>query len=88
MCSVSMYKIVKLLGVSDVAVLKWVRKEADLIEDVPFHAESKIVMIDEMWNFVNGKKKKVWLSRAIDGVSRRPLGGENWALVAIHAAKG
>jgi len=53
-----MYKIAKLLGVSDVAVLKGVRKEADLIEDVPFHAESKIVMIDEMWHFVNGKKRK------------------------------
>ncbi|OJW52308.1 MAG: hypothetical protein BGO67_10685 [Alphaproteobacteria bacterium 41-28] len=52
MCGVSMYKIAKLFGVSNVAVLKWVRKEADLIEDVPPHAESKIVMIDEMWHIV------------------------------------
>jgi transposase-like protein len=29
-CGVSMYKIAKLLGVSDVAALKWVRKEADI----------------------------------------------------------
>jgi len=57
MCGVSMSKTGRLLGVSDVAVLKWIRKEADLIEDTSSPAESKIVMIDKMWHFVNGKKK-------------------------------
>ena len=33
-------------------------KETDLIEETPSHAESKIVMIDEMWSFINGKKRK------------------------------
>ena len=58
MCGISMNKMGKLLGVSDVAVLKGVRKEADLIEEGPPHAENKIVMINEMWHFVNGKKRK------------------------------
>jgi hypothetical protein len=57
MCGVSMDKIAKLFGISDVAVLKGIRQEASLIEDVPSHAESKIVMIDEMGHFVKGKKE-------------------------------
>lgn len=87
MCGVSMYKIAKLFGVSDVAVLKWVRKEADLIEDIPAHAESKIVMIDEMWHFVNGKKRKFGSGGPLTAY-HVDLSGGNWALVAIHAAKG
>lgn len=87
MCGVSMYKIAKLFGVSDVAVLKWVRKEADLIEDFNPHAESKIVMIDEMWHFVNGKKRKFGSGEPLMAY-RVDLSDGNWALVAIHAAKG
>ena len=87
MCGVSMYKIAKLLGVSDVAVLKWIRKEANLIEEVPSHAESKIVMIDEMWHFVNGKKRKFGSGEPLTAY-HVDLSDGNWALVAIHAAKG
>jgi hypothetical protein len=58
MCGISMNKIEKLLGARDAAVLKWMRKEADLVEDNFPYAESKIAMIDEMWHFVNGKKRK------------------------------
>mgnify|MGYP005615431223 CR=1 FL=1 len=76
MCGVSMYKIAKLLGVSDVAVLKWIRKEENLIEEALSHAESKIALIDKNVAFCEWKKKKVWVWRAIDGVSRRPLGWE------------
>lgn len=86
MCGVSMYKIAKLFGVSNVAVLKWIRKEADLIEDVPSHGESNIVMIDEMWHFVNGKKRRFG-SREPLMAYRVDLSDGNWALVAIHAAK-
>ena len=87
MCGVSMYKIAKLFGVSDVAVLKWIRKEANLIEDVPSHAESKIVIIDEMWHFVNGKKRKFGSGEPLTAY-HVDLSDGNWALVAIHAAKG
>jgi hypothetical protein len=31
------------------------------IKDVSSHAESKIVMIDEMWHFINGKEESMAL---------------------------
>ena len=86
MCGISMNKIGKLLGVSDVAVLKWVRKEADLVEDNSPHAESKIVMIDEMWHFVNGKKRKFGSGEPLMA-HHVVLSDGSWALVATHAAK-
>ena len=54
----SMLKIGKIFGVSDVAVLKWMRSESAKISDLKPHAESGIVMIDEMWHFVSGKKTR------------------------------
>ena len=39
-----------------VAVLKWVRQYADNIE-LP-KKKAKIVQIDELWHFINGKKTK------------------------------
>jgi insertion element IS1 protein InsB len=73
---VSMGKIARLYKVSTVAVLKWVHAEGLATELPTAVAASDIVMIDEMWHFVNGKKNKVWLWRAVDGVSRAPLGWE------------
>ena len=53
-----MNKIGKILGVSNVAVLKWVRQQAQQIKESSPQADSGIVMIDEMWHFVNGRKTK------------------------------
>ena len=56
--NVSQGMIAKLLGVSHVAVYKWVRKAG---EDAPAPSatpSSGIVQIDEMWHFVNGKKTR------------------------------
>jgi IS1 family transposase/transposase-like protein len=72
-CGISMIKIGKMCGVSDVAVLKWIRKAAQKAEPLNPKSDSGIVMIDEMWHFVNGKENKVWLWRAIDAQTRRPL---------------
>src|SRR4051794_37792341 len=50
--------IARLLGVSHVAVDKWVREAG---EDAPAPSatpSSGIVQIDEMWHFVNGKKTR------------------------------
>jgi transposase-like protein len=58
LCGVSMNKIGKMLGVSNVAVLKWVRKEAQGIKEPSPKADSGVVMIDEMWHYVSGKKTK------------------------------
>jgi transposase len=45
----------RLLGVSDVAVLKWVRAQAQAIEEPVGQGEVVEVMLDEMWHFVQKK---------------------------------
>jgi transposase len=47
-----------LLNVSNVAVLKWIRKEALNMKRLEVSSDSKIIAIDEMWHFINGKKTK------------------------------
>ncbi len=54
---VSQGMIARLLGVSHVAVYKWVRAAG---EDAPAPSVApadNIVQIDEMWHFVDGKKQ-------------------------------
>ena len=48
----------KLLGVSKVAVYKWIKAAADSVSEPSPKSESGIVQIDEMWHFVDGKKTK------------------------------
>lgn len=72
-CGISMIKIGKLCGVSNVAVLYWIKDAAKNAKPLNPKSDSGIVMLDEMWHFVNGKKNKLWLWRAIDGQTRRPL---------------
>ena len=86
MCGVSMNKIAKMFGVSNVAVLKWVRKEAQLLEDPFPYAESNIVMIDEMWHFVNGKKRKFGSGAPLTGY-RVVLSDGSWVIVMTVPAK-
>ena len=60
--NVSQGMIAKLLGVSHVAVYKWVRAAG---EDTPAPSATpsdNIVQIDEMWHFVNGKKQGLGLA--------------------------
>ncbi|AIL13132.1 hypothetical protein IM40_05815 [Candidatus Paracaedimonas acanthamoebae] len=68
-----MGKIAQLFKVSTVAVLKWIKAVALSANQPNPVASSDSVMIDEMWYFVN-EKNKIWLWRAIDGVSRKSLG--------------
>ena len=74
--NVSQGMIAKLLGVSHVAVYKWVRAAG---EDAPTPSatpSSGIVQIDEMWHFVDGKKTRFGSGRAFDPVARRTLAWE------------
>ena len=79
--------IAKLLGVSHVAVYKWIRaagEAAPLPEAAP---SSRVVQIDEMWHFVDGKKTRfgsggptiLWHGEPWPGswvgVMMRPAGG-------------
>jgi len=54
--NVSRGLIAKLLGVSHVAVHKWVRAAGEAAPAPSATPSSGIVQIDEMWHFVTGKK--------------------------------
>jgi IS1 family transposase/transposase-like protein len=72
-CGVSLNKIAKMSGVSGTAVSNWVLEASEKAPTLNPKSDSSIVIIDEMWHFVNGKNNKIWLWRAIDGKTRRPL---------------
>ena len=52
MGNVSFCSIARILGVSDVAVLNWVRDEARKLPEPSTKAEVVVVTLDEMWRFV------------------------------------
>jgi membrane protein required for beta-lactamase induction len=52
MGNVSFGSIARILGVSDVAVLNWVRDEARKLPEPSTKAEVVVVTLDEMWRFV------------------------------------
>ena len=52
MGNMSFCSIARLLGVSDVAVLKWVRNEARRPPEPAVTAETVILTLDEMWHFL------------------------------------
>ena len=52
MGNMSFSMIGRLLGASDVAVLKWVRAEASALPDPAVSAEVVTVEVDEMWRFL------------------------------------
>lgn len=85
-CGVSMGKIARLYKISTVAVLKWVRAAA--LDAAPLNSTcaSDIVMIDEVWHFVNGKKTKYGFGEPLTGYRVNLLDG-NWAIVAMPVPK-
>lgn len=52
MGNMSFCSIARILGVSDVAVLKWVRNAARQLPDPVPPAETVVVTLDEMWHFL------------------------------------
>ena len=83
-CGVSMGKLASLYKVSTVAVLKWIRAAALEVKPINSVAESNIVMIDEIWHFVNGKKTKLGSGEPLMGYRVDLLDGR-WAIVAMPA---
>ena len=80
-CGVPMLGIAKLFKVSVVAVLKWIRKYADTLEQ-PQGKKAEIVQIDELWHFVNGKKTQYGSGGPLMGYRVELLPGR-WGVVAI-----
>ena len=85
-CGVSMGKIAHLFKVSTVAVLKWIRTAALSAEAPNPVTSSDVVMIDEMWHFVNGKKTRYGSGEQLMGYRVTLLDG-NWALVVIPVVR-
>ncbi len=80
-CGVSMGNIARLFKVSTVAVLKWLRAAAVSVEKEPeVTSPPEIVMVDEFWLFVNGKKTRVGCGEPLMG-SRVRLSESSWAVV-------
>lgn len=55
MGNMSFGSISRLLGVSDVAVLNWIRDEARALPTPKAQSEQVIVTLDEMWHFLQKK---------------------------------
>lgn len=83
-CGLSMLGIAKLFKVSNVAVLKWIRKFSDKI--ILPTEQVEIVQIDEFWHFVNGKKNRYGSGEPLMGCRVELLDG-NWVIVAMPALK-
>ena len=77
-----MRSIGKIVGVSTVAVLKWVRAAGAKIQEKPFSAPAHVI-VDEMWHFVNGKKTKFGSGEPFAGF-RVELWHEDWVIVLIN----
>ena len=72
MGNMSFCSIARLLGVSDVAVLKWVRNQARQLPEPAVTAETVIITLDDV-AFSQKKTCKLWVWRAYDPVARRTI---------------
>jgi transposase-like protein len=62
MANVSFCSIARLLGVSDVAVLKWIRAEARKLPEPEPTGQLTVMMLDEMWHFLKKRRKALALA--------------------------
>ena len=84
MGNVSFCSIARVLGVSDVAVLNWVRDEARKRPEPSTKAELVVVTLDEMWQFVK-KTEKLWLWEPMTLLLGEPSPGFLVAVMTPHA---
>jgi transposase len=77
--NVSQGMIAKLLGVSHVAVYKWVRAAGEAAPAPSTTPEGSIVQIDERGPFVNGKKQGLGLASLRSCGTANPGLGAGWA---------
>jgi transposase-like protein len=63
MGNMSFCSIARRLGVSDVAVLKWVRNQARRLPEPAVTAETVIITLDEMGHFLKTRLASLGLAR-------------------------
>ena len=54
---------IKLFGVSRTTIQNWLEQEADLLSDPVIESNLLEIEFDEMWHFINSKKRNVGLSK-------------------------
>jgi transposase-like protein len=82
---VTMAKIARIVGVSEVAVYKWIRAAGEAAQR-PSNEDAEIVMIDEMWHYVDGKKRKFGSGKPMTLYGVKSLPGI-WVAVTTEASK-
>ena len=71
--------IARLLGVSHVTVYRWLRAAGEAAPGPAGEPSSKLVQIDEMWHFVDGKKQGSALAGPRSCGTANPGPGAGWA---------
>jgi transposase len=79
--------IARLLGVSDVAVMKWMRAEARAIAEPAAQGDLLVATLDEMWHFVQKKAASFGSGAPMILSAGEPWPGF-WVAVMMQAASG
>ena len=85
MGNMSFCSIARILGVSDVAVLNWVRDEARQLPEPSTKAEVVVVTLDEMWHFVKKSLKNCGFGGPMTLLLGEPSPGFLVAVMTPHA---
>ena len=85
MGNMSFGMIGRILGVSDVSILRWVRAEAEALPEPAVPADVKVLVLDEMWHFVK-KSQARFGSGAPMILSAGELWPGFWAAVMMQPA--
>ena len=83
LCNASLGMIGRTLGVSTVAVLKWIRAAAVKLNRPHVSGQPSIIMVDEMWHFVDGKKTKFGSGKPLI-LCQNVLSNGNWVAVMME----
>ena len=87
MGNVSFGSIARLLDVSDVAVLKWIRAEARKLPEPEIACDLVAITLDEMWHFLQKKHKSFGSGAHMTLLQGEPWPGF-WVGVMMPPAKG
>lgn len=85
LCNASLGMIGRTVGVSTVAVLKWVRTAALKLDRPQISEQSSLILVDEMWHFVNGKKTKFGSGKPLI-LCQNVLSDGSWVAVMLECS--
>ncbi len=58
--------LAKLFGVSCSLTYRWIKEEAESLPEPVISNEIKEIEFDEIWHFIQSKKNKKWIIKALD----------------------